>query len=50
MAERGVPRRRAGGGMVGEEFIERWVRRVRREVPDAVAVFLVQAERSSGSR
>lgn len=27
--------------MVGEEFIERWVRRVRHEVPDGVAVFLV---------
>jgi hypothetical protein len=27
--------------MVGEEFIQRWVRRVRHEVPDAVAVFLV---------
>jgi hypothetical protein len=28
-------------GMAGEEFIQRWVRRVRREVPDGVAVFLV---------
>jgi hypothetical protein len=27
--------------MVGEEFIQRWVRRVRHEVPDGVAVFLV---------
>jgi hypothetical protein len=27
--------------MVGEEFIQRWVQRVRHEVPDAVAVFLV---------
>jgi phosphoribosyl-AMP cyclohydrolase len=27
-------------GMVGEEFIQRWVRRLRHEVPDAVAVFL----------
>jgi hypothetical protein len=26
--------------MVGEEFIQRWVRRLRDEVPDAVAVFL----------
>jgi hypothetical protein len=30
-----------GGGMVGEEFIQRWVRRVRHQVPDGVAVFLV---------
>ena len=27
--------------MVGEEFIQRWVRRVRHQVPDGVAVFLV---------
>jgi hypothetical protein len=27
--------------MVGEEFLQRWVRRVRHEVPDGVAVFLV---------
>jgi hypothetical protein len=27
--------------MVGEEFIQRWVQRVRHEVPDAVTVFLV---------
>jgi hypothetical protein len=27
--------------MVGEEFIQRWVRRARREIPDGVAVFLV---------
>jgi hypothetical protein len=27
--------------MVSEEFIQRWVRRVRHEVPDGVAVFLV---------
>ena len=26
--------------MIGEEFIQRWVRRLRREVPDGVAVFL----------
>jgi predicted nucleotidyltransferase len=28
------------GGMIGEEFVQRWVRRLRREVPDGVAVFL----------
>jgi phosphoribosyl-AMP cyclohydrolase len=33
--------RRDGGEMVSEEVIERWVRRARHEVPDAVAVFLV---------
>jgi phosphoribosyl-AMP cyclohydrolase len=27
--------------MVGEEFIQRWVRRARQEIPDGVAVFLV---------
>src|SRR6266540_3160092 len=37
----GILREPSGGdGMVGEELIQRWVRRLRHEVPDAVAVFL----------